>query len=151
LALAGELGAQGHRVRATSRRPSQLRAIADAGLEPCAADPDRVGTVAAALDHVSIVYLLLGCARGPRASLQALHGPRLQALLERMLDSTVRGVVYEAAGDVDADLLLVGAEQVRRLCKRSRIPYALLDVSPERHDAWLAQAASAAQRLMGRS
>jgi uncharacterized protein YbjT (DUF2867 family) len=150
LALADELRAQGHSVRATSRRPRQLRVIADAGLEARAADPDLVGTVGAALDHVSLVYLLLGSPRGPRSKLEALHGPRLEALLERMLDTTVRGIVYEAAGDLDPELLVAGAARVRRACERSRIPYALLDVSPQDHGAWLAQAAAAAQRLLQR-
>lgn len=150
LALAGELLAQGHAVRATSRRESQLRAIAAAGAEARAADPDRVGTVLAALEQVAIVYLLLGTARGSPATLEALHGPRLAALLERMLDTTVRAIVYEAAGDVDAKLLRDGAELVRRACQGSRIPYALLDAPPDQADAWLAQASSLPARLLGR-
>jgi hypothetical protein len=48
-------------------------------------------------------------------------------LLLRMLDSTVRGIVYEATGSVDAAILDAGAQRVREFCEGSRIPYALLD------------------------
>jgi hypothetical protein len=47
-------------------------------------------------------------------------------LLLRMLDSTVRGIVYEAGGSVDQTVLDAGAERVRVFCEGSRIPYALL-------------------------
>jgi 3'(2'), 5'-bisphosphate nucleotidase len=38
------------------------------------ADPDRIGTLAAALEHVTVVYLLLGSARGGAEELAAVHG-----------------------------------------------------------------------------
>ena len=47
-----------------------------------------------------------------------------------MLDTTVRGIVYEAAGSVDRALLAAGAELVRERCEDSRIPFALLDADP---------------------
>ena len=38
----------------------------------------------------------MGTASGIPESLAALHGPRLQTLLEKLVDTPVRGVVYEA-------------------------------------------------------
>ena len=40
-----------------------------------------------------------------RADGADLHGPRLETLLERLVDTPVRGVVYEAAGTVEPALL----------------------------------------------
>jgi hypothetical protein len=148
LELAGELRERGHVVRATSRRAGQLETIAAAGAEPHEGDPDRVGTIFPALAHVAIAYLLLGSATGAPAALEALHGPRLEALLGKMLDSTVRGVVYEIAGSVDSGLLATGAELVRSVCGPSRIPYLLLDVDPTQRHAWLQAAAAAPARLL---
>jgi hypothetical protein len=64
-------------------------------------------------------------------------------LLERMLDTTVRGVVYERTGTVDPALLEQGAQRVRYACERSLIPYALLEADPSDHAAWPSAAAVA--------
>ena len=93
--LARELVAEGHAVRGTTRQPARCDAIAAAGAEPWLADPDRVGTLVGALDAVAIVCWLLGRPEGDPA---ALHGPRLRALLERLVDTTVRGFAHDAAG-----------------------------------------------------
>ena len=75
--------------------------------------------------------MLLGSARGTAEQLAALHGTRLDMLLERMLDTTVRGVVYEAAGSVPSPRCWpTGADRVRHACERSLIPYVLLDGRP---------------------
>jgi hypothetical protein len=58
-------------------------------------------------------------------------------LLERTIDTTVRGVVYEAAGTVDEDTLAAGAEIVAAACAYSEIPYRLVRADPADHDAWL--------------
>ncbi len=94
--------------------------------------PNRVGTLAPALAHVGVACILLGSATGTEEQLAALHGTRLDMLLERMLDTTVRGVVYQAAGSVDPALLDAGADRVRYACERSLIPYELLDRRPGR-------------------
>jgi hypothetical protein len=67
-------------------------------------------------------------------------------LLLRMLDSTVRGIVYEASGAIDPAILDGGAQRVRAFCEGSRIPYALLgaDTGP-----WPGGAADAIQRVLG--
>ena len=72
-------------------------------------DPDVVGTLVRSFEHVSVACVLLGSAEGTPAQLAALHGTRLEMLLARMLDTTVRGIVYEASGSVDRDVLAAGA------------------------------------------
>ncbi len=113
------------------------------------ADPDRIATLAGALDHVSIACLLLGSATGPPDRVAALHGPRLEMLLARMLDTTIRGVLYEAAGSVEQALLEGGAEIVRRVCEDSRIPYVLLRADPGNRGAWLRAGIDAVVGLLG--
>ena len=79
-----------------------LAAIEAAGIEPALADPDRVGTVLEHVGDVAVVFHLLGSATGEPEALAAIHGPRLERLLEKLVDTPVRGVVYEAVGSVEA-------------------------------------------------
>lgn len=149
--LTRALRAAGHAVRGTTRDPGRCAEIEAAGAEPFVADPNVVGTLAPALAHVGVACILLGSATGTREQLVALHGTRLEMLLERMLDTTVRGVVYEAAGSVDPALLSAGAGRVRHACERSLIPYELLATPPVGGDAWIAPAVAAIERaLVGR-
>jgi uncharacterized protein YbjT (DUF2867 family) len=149
LSLAARLRADGHAIRGTTRRQAHVAEIEAAGAEPFLGDPDRVATLAPALAQVGVACLLLGSASGPREQLAALHGTRLEMLLERMLDTTVRGIVYEAAGSVDPELLHAGAERVARACERSLIPYVVLSTDPSDLPAWLdAAAAGVAHALL---
>jgi uncharacterized protein YbjT (DUF2867 family) len=142
--------ARGHVVRGTTRSSSGRAAIEAGGAEPVLADPDRVATVAAALGHVGILCVLLGSARGSAEELVALHGPRLEMLLSRTLDTTVRGIVYEAAGSVDRQVLASGAAIVAATCERSMIPFALLEIDPAPdYRAWTASALGCAERVIG--
>lgn len=151
LELTGALRAAGHAVRGTTRDPDRRAEIEAAGAEPFVGDPNLVGTLAPALAHVGVACILLGSATGTEAQLTALHGTRLDMLLERMLDTTVRGVVYQAAGSVDPALLSVGAGRVRHACERSLIPYELLSADPATDEAWVPQAVEAVERaLLGR-
>ena len=144
--------ARGHAVRGTTRDPTNREAIEAVGAEAVIGDPDRVVTLAPAFDHVAVAYVLLGSARadGAHASarLSALHGPRLEMLLLRMLDTTVRGIVYEAWGSVERRVLEAGGERVRAFCEDSRIPYVLLKTDPCDVGSWLKSAASAAERVL---
>ena len=106
-------------------------------------DPDVVATLARSLEHVSVACVLLGSAVGSPEQLAALHGTRLDMLLTRMVDTTVRGIVYEASGTVDADVLEAGAARVRECCEDSRIPYALLRADPAEAAAWAVAALAA--------
>lgn len=145
--LARGLMAEGHTARGTSRDPARRSALAAQGGEPVEGDPDRIGTLIAALAHVSVVYLLLGSATGEPEAVAALHGERLSMLLQKLIDTTVRAVVYEAAGSVDAEVLRGGAQLVRAACERSRIPYALLETDPADRQRWLSEALGASAIL----
>lgn len=142
------LRADGHAVRATTRDPSRVASLQAAGIEAVVADPDRIATVAPALDHVVIACILLGSAVGPPESLVALHSSRLEMLLTRMVDSTVRGILYEARGTMDQALLDGGAACVRAVCRDSQIPYELLDTDPGDHASWTASARDAVAGLL---
>lgn len=148
-ALAAELMAKGHTVRASTRRPHRASQLAEEGLEAIVADPDRVATLAPALEHVGVLCLLLGAATGPAEAVAELHGPRLEMILLRALDSTVRGIVYEAAGAAGSELLAAGAERVRRFCETSRIPFRILAADPGDLEGWHRAAVAAVQGVLG--
>jgi threonine dehydrogenase-like Zn-dependent dehydrogenase len=146
--LAAALVKSGHPVRGTTRDPGRLRAIEAAGAEAVVGDPDRVSTLMPALDHVSVVILLLGSAEGSRAELEALHGPRLEMLLTKLTDTTMRGIVYEARGRAPAELLERGAGRVRAFARDTRAGYELLESDPDEPVAWAAQSQAAVERIL---
>ncbi len=147
-ALGRSLIDRGHAVRGTTRAAGGLAALHVAGIEPHVGDPDRISTLAPALDHVSVACVLLGSLTDTPEAIAALHGPRLEMLLVRMLDTTVRGVVYESAGTVPRPVLEDGSELVRSACRRSLIPYALLDSDPDDHSAWLGAGLAAVEDVL---
>src|SRR4051812_40454747 len=106
LELARGARADGHAIRAVTRTEAGRAGIEQAGAECVIADPDRIGTLRYALDNVTLVLWLLGTARGANAA--ELHGARLEMMLWRTIDTTARGVVYEAAGTVDPAVLADG-------------------------------------------
>src|SRR5215212_6768890 len=121
LALSADLIADGHAVRAVTRHERHRARIEQAGAEWWIGDPDVVGTLRYALENVTILVWALGTAAGTAQEVAALHGPRLHMMLSKTIDTTVRGVVYEAAGTVDADALATGAAVLRRACERNEI------------------------------
>jgi len=126
--LVGErLLGEGWQVRGTSRREEGLAAIEAAGIEPALADPEQPGTVLDLVGDVATVYWLLGFAVGPAESLEAIHGPRLERLLERLVETPVRRFVYEADGSVDPAILERGSAIVRDAGERWRIPVVVAD------------------------
>lgn len=147
-ALARALRAEGHAVRGTTRTEARRGEIEAAGAEVWIGDPDRIATISYALDGVTILCWLMGSAAGTPEQLEALHGSRLKMLLERTIDTTVRGVLYEAAGSVDPALLDGGAETVQRACAYSEIPHAVLRADPAGHEAWLAAALGCVGELL---
>jgi hypothetical protein len=115
-----------------------------AAVEPVLADPDRVVTLVPAFEHVTVAFVLLGSVSGPPDAAAALHGTRLEMLLTKMLDTTIRGIVYQAAGTVETAVLDGGAKRVQATCEDSVIPYSLLRSDPRRAPAeWLAEALAA--------
>jgi uncharacterized protein YbjT (DUF2867 family) len=146
--LARALRADGHAVRGTTRSPSGGPVLETEGIEPWVGDPDRIGTLTGALDGVTIVCWLLGSATAGPDALAALHGPRLRAFCERIVDTTVRGVVYEAAGTVPAELLAGGAEIAREAARTWEIPLRILDVDPADRREWLGSAGRGVRELL---
>jgi uncharacterized protein YbjT (DUF2867 family) len=102
--LARALKAAGHAVRGTTRDRANADAIARAGAEPYIGDPDRIATLMDALHSVTILVWLLGGAPDPD-----LHGGRLRMMFEKLVDTPVRGVVYEGTPS-GADLARVCAD-----------------------------------------
>ncbi|MEA2417917.1 MAG: hypothetical protein QOE60_123 [Thermoleophilaceae bacterium] len=145
-ALAAELRADGHAVRGTSRASGRLADIEAAGVEGVVADPDRLGTIMGQLAGVTAICWLMGSASGPTGA--DLHGPRLETLLERLVDTPVRGIVYEAAGTVDPGLLASGAAAVRAAAERWRMPGEVVEADPADHAGWLAAMKAAVDRLL---
>ncbi len=135
-------------MRGTTRSPTRKAELEAAGVEPFIGDPDRVGTLVPALHHVSVVCILLGSAVGSPEQLAELHGTRLEMLLHKLLDTTARGLVYEAAGTAGRPVLEKGSSLVRAAAERSRIPYALIEVDPGPFTTWLDVAASAVERAL---
>jgi len=135
-ALAASLVDAGHAVRGTTRGDG-VAAIRAAGAEPYVGDPDRIGTLMEALTGVTIVCWLMGTIPVPE-----LHEGRLRMLWEKLVDTPVRGVVYEGA--------LPQGEQVARTAAQTwQIPLEVLEADPLDHDAWLASARGAIDRLLG--
>jgi hypothetical protein len=126
LALARSLVADGHAVRAVTRDESRRAEIEDAGCECWIGDPDRIGTLRYALDNATVLLWLLGTVDVPD-----LHGSRLEMMLERTVDTTVRGVLYEGR---------TGAAIVQAAHDRHGIPIAFLDDDPGDVAAWVAGA-----------
>jgi nucleoside-diphosphate-sugar epimerase len=122
-----ELVGRGWRVRGTTRNPDSLQRIEAAGIEAALADPDRPGTILDLCGDVSVVVWLLAFASGTADAVSAIHGPRLERLLEKLVESPVRGFVYEAAGSVESRTLDSGRGIVERAGERWRIPVALLN------------------------
>jgi uncharacterized protein YbjT (DUF2867 family) len=136
-ALAAGLVAAGHAVRGTTRDPAHAEAIRAAGAEPYVGDPDRIGTLMEALAGVTVVCWLMGTLPVPE-----LHGGRLRMLWEKLVDTPVRGVVYEGA-------LPEGEAVARAAAETWQIPLEVLTADPHDHAAWLSEARAAVDRLLG--
>jgi hypothetical protein len=111
-------------VRGTTRDPARAEAIAAAGAEPYIGDPDRIATLMDAIAGVTVVVWLLGSASGDGAA--ELHAGRLRMLCEKLVDTHVRGLVYEAAGSLPAEVLAGGVEVVERAAATWSIPVRVL-------------------------
>jgi hypothetical protein len=90
-----------------------------------------------ALQSVTVVCWLMGTLPVPE-----LHGGRLRMLWEKLVDTPVRGVLYEGA--------LPEGEALARTCADTwRIPLEVLHADPHDHAAWLPAAAAGVARLLG--
>ena len=75
-------------------------------------DPERLATLTPRLEGVSVVCWLFG-----ESESEVLHGNRLASLVEYLVDTPVRGLVYERSADHPG-----GEEIVTRARERFRIP-----------------------------
>ncbi|MQA76236.1 MAG: hypothetical protein GEU88_18210 [Solirubrobacterales bacterium] len=144
--LGAGLLAAGWQVRGTTRARGGLAAIEEAGIEAVIADPDRVMTVLDRIEGVTAILWLLGSARGGREALAALHGPRLERLLEEIVDTPVRGFVYEDGGGAG---LVRAAEIVAAAGERWRIRFEVVAADPADRVPWRAAMLAAGERLIG--
>jgi uncharacterized protein YbjT (DUF2867 family) len=145
--LGSALVVQGWQVRGTSRTPAGLDAISAAGLEAAEADPDRPATILDLCGDIAVVVWLLGSVAGKQDAIAAIHGPRLERLLEKLVDTPVRGFAYESAGSVDRGLLDGGRRVVEHAGETWRIPIAFL-TSDRDGPGWPAMSAGAVADLL---
>jgi hypothetical protein len=143
-ALGVALAGAGHALRGTSRSPDRFDELEQTGIEGVVADPDRLGTLMPALAGVTVVCWLMGSAEdSPK-----VHGVRLRSLMEHLVDTPVRGLVYEAAGTVDAALLAKGASIVREASQTWHIPVEIVDTDPAAPEDWVEAMKAAVARLL---
>jgi hypothetical protein len=129
------LRARGHAVRGTTRG-AHVAEIAATGAEAYVGDPDRIATLMDALHGVTVVCWLTGTiADGD------LHAGRLRMFWEKLVDTPVRGVVYEGA-------LPEGEAIARASSETWQIPLEVLDGDPLADD-WVARSVAAVNRLLG--
>jgi hypothetical protein len=141
-ALGAALADAGHAVRGTSRAPER---VPPEPVEGVVADPARLATLTPHLDGVTVVCWLLGSAD---ADAEALHGPRLETLLEWIVDTPVRGLVYEAAGPLGDAVYGRGVEICEQAARTWHIPVEVLRADPARHDEWTAAATAAVESVL---
>ncbi len=158
--LAEALVGEGHAVRITTRSERGRAAIEAVGAECWVGTPDRLATLRGALENVTILCWMLATATGSAQELDALHGSRLEFFMTQAIDTTVRGVVYEAGGGspgaptlpaLASEMLAGGEAIVRALAERNSIPAAFLTSDPHDGDAWRAEALAAVASLLSRA
>jgi hypothetical protein len=122
-------------VRFVTRHEAFRPEIEAAGAECWIGDPDRIGSLRYALESATVLLWLMG--RAPDGD---LHGSRLTMMMERTIDTTVRGVVYEGTDG--------GAAEVARMADFNEIPHAILDVPRADEDAWVAAVLAAVDGVL---
>lgn len=132
--LGRELSERGHAIRGSSRSDEGRATIEAAGFEAIVADPALLGTLLRHLHGVSALCWLMGTADDA-----ALHRERFDSLLETLVDTHVRGVVYEVpAGDDAAEL--AGSTYA--------MPVVRVAASPSDPAAWLPAAVEAVEAVL---
>ena len=125
----------GQPVRGTTRDPARAGELEAAGIEPAVGDPYRLATLMPHVANTSAMVWLMGSAVG--RDVEALHRTRLQTVVERLVDTPVRGMVYEAAGSLPPELMREGAAAVRKAAATWQMPAAIVETDPADHEAWL--------------
>lgn len=147
LRLAGELIAEGHAVRITTRSGGGRAAIEATGAECWIGDPARLATLRGVLDGVAVTIWALGTANGPVHALQELHAERAAFFATQAIDSTVRRLIYEAGG-AEGALLAQGATAVRAVAERNAIPLSVVDADPVDFPGWSREVHDAIEKTL---
>jgi nucleoside-diphosphate-sugar epimerase len=148
-ALARRLVAEGYAVRGTTRHHERAPGIVETGADAWIGDPARLATLSRALEAVTAVLWLLASARGTRDQIAVLHQERLRSYLQEMVDTTVRGFVYEAAGSADPRVLARGRAVVEEARAAWKLPTVVLEADPGDVGAWLAAARRSVAAVLG--
>jgi nucleoside-diphosphate-sugar epimerase len=171
--LATRLVGQGHALRVTTRSDDGRAAIEATGAECWIGTPDRLATLRGALDNVTVACWMLAGASGDREQVAALHASRLQFFLSQAIDTTVRGLIYDAwsprADRVSAEELASGQRIFESLTRLNAIPAVVLvagaaptagdgprgeaadDDGAGEDERWVAAASRAVDSLLGLS
>ena len=136
-------------MRGTSRGPAGVAAIEAAGLEAAVADPDRVGTILEQVGDVAVMIWLMGSATGSADEVEAVNVLRLESLLEKLVDSPVRGFVFEGAGTAGEEVLAAGAALAERAARTWMIPVRVVTEPRDGADEWRAAMREAATSVLG--
>ncbi len=126
-------------MRGTTRDAARASELEAAGIESVVADPDRLVTMMPAIDGVSVVCWLMGTAGAPE-----LHGPRLESMLEHIVDTPARGLVYETGGLERPD----GVAAANRLSATYSMPVEVVEEAPGEHGVWLSAMVAAVGRVL---
>jgi len=106
--------------------------LAASGVDIWNGSTERLATLRGALEGVAIACWLM--ADEPAGE------QRVASFIAQIVDSTVRGLVYEAAGC---------SSEVKRLCALNAIPLAVVSESPAERARWLSAAREAVASLIG--
>jgi hypothetical protein len=92
---------------------------------------------------------MLGTACGTEEQLMSLYTSRLEFFLNQIIDTTVRGFVYEPpGGSASAEVIEAGLDVARSVTSRNSIPLLLLNTGPEQTEQWLSEAHAAIDSVL---
>ena len=147
--LAARLTKDGHAVRMVVCDDSRREEVERVGAECFVGRPDRLATLRGALEHVTVACWMLATVSADPREVRALHGSRLEQFLSSLIDTTVRGVLYEAGGyALPRELLEEGERIVLEKTERNAIPVEILRADPEHVEQWVDRAHRAVSALL---
>ena len=91
----------GWQVRGNHSRPGQRRGHPGRRAGGGGRRPGSVGSILDHVGDVTLVFWLLGSAEGEPRRLAAIHGPRLERLMEELVDTPVRRLRLRGGGQVE--------------------------------------------------
>ena len=131
-------------MRVSTRTEAGRAAIEQTGAECWVGTPDRLASMRGVTDSVAVACWLTGSVSGDEALVRELHTLRLRFFLTQLIDTTVRGFVYEARGaGTPQDVLAEGEEIAREITERNAIPAAFLRADPTDVPGWITAARAA--------